>query len=105
MSEAVWRRTLVAIREYAVLTSARCGYDIPIDIIWHAGEPTLLPPTYIKDVIALQRELIPGDWLAARRVRNCLQTNLYSVSEDHLDLFQEHDFGLGVSLDFARECG
>jgi uncharacterized protein len=102
MSEAVWRHTLIAIREYAMLTSARCGYDIPIDIIWHGGEPTLLPPAYIKEVIALQHELVPGDWFAERRMRNCLQTNLYSVSEDHLDLFEEHNFELGVSLDFAK---
>ncbi|EUA09218.1 hypothetical protein I545_6167 [Mycobacterium kansasii 662] len=30
---------MVAIRDYAELTTRRCGYDIPLDIIWHGGEP------------------------------------------------------------------
>ncbi|MEK1145227.1 radical SAM protein, partial [Mycobacterium ulcerans] len=102
MSESVWRDALVAIRDYADLTIRRCGYDIPVDIIWHGGEPTLLPREYFERVFALQREVFPSDWLQSRRVRNVLQTNLYSVRDEHLDVFEEHDVELGISVDFAE---
>lgn len=102
MSESVWRDALVAIRDYADLTTRRCGYDIPVDIIWHGGEPTLLPREYFERVFALQREVFPSDWLQSRRVRNVLQTNLYSVRDEHLDVFAEHDVELGISVDFAE---
>ncbi|BBX58928.1 hypothetical protein MSHO_42730 [Mycobacterium shottsii] len=102
MSESVWRDALVAIRDYADLTTRRCGYDIPVDIIWHGGEPTLLPREYFERVFALQREVFPSDWLQSRRVRNVLQTNLYSVRDEHLDVFEEHGVELGISVDFAE---
>ncbi|WP_204804889.1 radical SAM protein [Mycobacterium riyadhense] len=102
MSEAVWRDALVAIRDYAELANQRCGYDQPVDIIWHGGEPTLLPRNYFESVFALQREIFPSEWIESRRVRNCLQTNLYSVRDEHLDVFEEHGITLGVSVDFAE---
>lgn len=101
MSEAVWRHALVAIRDYAELASRRSGYDLPVDVIWHGGEPTLLPRAYFEAVFALQREIFPGEWIEGRRVRNYLQTNLYSVRDEHLDVFGEHGITLGVSVDFA----
>ncbi|SON59732.1 Anaerobic sulfatase-maturating enzyme [Mycobacterium simulans] len=102
MSEAVWRRALITIRDYAELTRQRCGHDIPVDIIWHGGEPTLLPRAYFERVFALQREIFPNEWIESRRVRNCLQTNLYSVRDEHLDVFEEYGIELGVSVDFAE---
>jgi len=99
MSDQVWRQSLVAIREYAELTAERCGYQIPLDIIWHGGEPTLLPPSYFERVVELQREVFPHEWIERRRVRNCLQTNLFSSSDDQLDAFEKYGFGLGISVD------
>lgn len=102
MPEGVWRHALVAIRDYAELTTRRCGYDIPLDIIWHGGEPTLLPRTYFERVFALQRDVFPRDWIENRRVRNVLQTNLYVVRDEHLDVFEEFGIELGVSVDFSE---
>ncbi|KEP41533.1 oxidoreductase [Mycobacterium kansasii] len=93
---------MVAIRDYAELTTRRCGYDIPLDIIWHGGEPTLLPRTYFERVFALQRDVFPRDWIENRRVRNVLQTNLYVVRDEHLDVFEEFGIELGVSVDFSE---
>ncbi|CAM4344613.1 hypothetical protein MB901379_02640 [Mycobacterium basiliense] len=102
MSEDVWTHALVTIRDYAELTSQRCGYDIPLDIIWHGGEPTLLPRPYFERVFALQREIFPNEWIESRRVRNVLQTNLYAVKDAHLDVFEEYEIELGVSVDFSQ---
>ena len=101
MSDEVWAHALVAIREYTELTAERCGYQIPIDIIWHGGEPTLLPRAYFERVVELQREIFPAEWLQTRRVRNCLQTNLFSIRDDRLDVFEEYGFELGISVDFC----
>jgi uncharacterized protein len=101
MSDQVWRHALVAIREYAQLTAERCGYQIPLDIIWHGGEPTLLPRSYFERVVELQREVFSREWIERRRVRNCLQTNLFSIRDDQLDVFEEYGFELGISVDFC----
>lgn len=101
MSFDVWRHALVAIREYTELTAERCGYQIPVDIIWHGGEPTLLPRPYFEHVVDLQQETFPHDWIEQRRVRNCLQTNLFAIRDELIDFFDEHDFELGISVDFS----
>ncbi len=62
----------------------------------------MLPRTYFERVFALQRELFPEEWFESHRVRNCLQTNLYVVRDEHLDVFEEHGVELGVSVDFAQ---
>jgi uncharacterized protein len=99
MSIDVWRSTLRAVVDYAGLAEQQSGLPIVSDLIWHGGEPLLLSPEYFRGVLALQREVLPEGWLALGRVRNCIQTNLYSVKDEHLDILAEHGFKVGVSFD------
>lgn len=69
---------------------------VPVHFALHGGEPLLLPPEYLRGLLALQQE-----YLGARGIvyRNSAQTNLYRVSEQTLALCEELQIGLGVSLD------
>lgn len=89
-----WRRILTAIRDYHVLLGQRLERPIETRLIWHGGEPLLLPAPYLDDVMAMQHEMLAG--LPHRLL---LQTNLYRVSDAQLDLITRHNVGLGVSLD------
>lgn len=101
MSLDVWRSTLRAILEYSELAEDQLGLPIVSSIIWHGGEPLLLPPRYFQSVLELQSEIFPDEWIKQGRVRNCIQTNLYAVSDRHLDILKQHGFKVGVSLDFV----
>jgi uncharacterized protein len=89
-----WRRILAAIRGYHVLLDRQLGRPIETRLIWHGGEPLLLPAPYLDEVMAIQHEMLAG--LPHRLL---LQTNLYRVSDAHLEVVARHDVGLGVSLD------
>lgn len=99
MSLEIWERVLVGIRSYAEMAEQDLGYPVRSNIIWHGGEPLLLPVSYIEDVLALQEKVFPPSW-RGRRIANSVQTNLYSVSDDKLDLLGDARFRVGVSLDF-----
>jgi uncharacterized protein len=101
MSLHVWERTLGAIVEYAGLAEEQSGVPVFSDVIWHGGEPLLLPAEYFLGVLELQGRVIPDGWAREGRIRNCIQTNLFTVSDSHLDILQRHDFQVGVSLDFV----
>lgn len=95
----LWRRIFEAVRTLSTADEERSGNAGTERLIWHGGEPTLLPLDYLEAVMALQREIFPADWLAERRIRNYMQTNLYAVSDEKLDFFERHGFDLGVSFD------
>ncbi len=101
MSLEVWKHALVAIREYSELAMRNTGKAFSTDIIWHGGEPLILPVSYWRDVVSLQREIFSPEWFERGLIRNCVQTNLYAVGDGILDFLQENDFALGVSVDFA----
>jgi uncharacterized protein len=89
-----WRRILAAVRDYHGLLARQLRRPIETRLIWHGGEPLLLPAPYLDEVMAIQHEMLAG--LPHRLL---LQTNLYRVSDTHLDVVSRHDVGLGVSLD------
>ena len=101
MSLDVWRHALVAVRDYAEMAMQANGEAFVTDIIWHGGEPLILPVAYWREAVALQREIFPAWWFERGLIRNCVQTNLYSVSDGLLDFLEANDFALGVSVDFA----
>jgi uncharacterized protein len=101
MSLEVWAATLRAIREYSQLAEEQLGYAVRTNIIWHGGEPLLLPVDYFESVLALQSEVFPEQWRSKRRIGNSIQTNLYSLTEEKLALLARNRFRVGVSLDFV----
>ena len=101
MSLECWEGVLTAVRDHLESASSWAwhGGVVQADVIWHGGEPMLLPESSFKAVLDLQRRIFPEEWLANGTVRNTMQTNLYSVSDRKLALLKEHGFSFGVSYD------
>jgi uncharacterized protein len=101
MSLDLWSKILVAARDHLHLVAERHAPvgGVRLRLVWHGGEPLLLPVDYYRAAMALQKEVFPADWLARGTVRNVMQTNLYSPPEPLLELLREERFGIGVSFD------
>src|SRR5689334_20752427 len=98
MSLAVWERMLHMIREYHERRTRESG-RFQTCLIWHGGEPTVLPRAYFEEVMALQHRILGSQALQDESYYNALQTNLYRLPEDKLELFKRERFRLGVSFD------
>lgn len=101
ISLANWRRLLESVKAHRQLTADRLGVPVESRIVWHGGEPLLLPTAYVKDVLALERELFGERALESGELVNVIQTNLYALSKEKIELLKEGGFAVGVSMDFA----
>jgi uncharacterized protein len=64
-------------------------------VIWHAGEPLVLPPRFYEDAIAL----IAQHNRQAVRVQHSFQTNATLLDEEWCAFIRAHDVRVGVSID------
>jgi uncharacterized protein len=87
------------IREYHQKRAAELRAPFQSCIVWHGGEPMLLPLSYYERVVNLQHQILGGEALARGEFFNTVQTNLYTLPQDTLDLFEREGFHLGVSMD------
>ncbi|WP_084687951.1 radical SAM protein [Paraburkholderia oxyphila] len=70
-----------------------------VEIIWHGGEPTLLPATYFQEAIASQRSVFSDSRIL---VTHSVQTNLFRLTPKILDLLTGPLFQkVGVSMDVS----
>jgi uncharacterized protein len=99
MSAELWKRVLVAIRTHNELETARHGRVNATSIVWHGGEPLLLPLEYMQRVIGLQREVFGERALDRSHFPNNMQSNLYRLRDEQIAFLQENSFSLSVSLD------
>ncbi|HVY16964.1 MAG TPA: cyclophane-forming radical SAM/SPASM peptide maturase GrrM/OscB [Rhodopila sp.] len=75
------------------------GWAAPfLNVIWHAGEPLVLPPRYYRDAFERIARMLPPE----TGVRHAVQTNGMLISPDWCDLFLRYDVGVGVSIDGPR---
>ncbi|HEY7393033.1 MAG TPA: radical SAM protein [Bryobacteraceae bacterium] len=65
-------------------------------LIMHGGEPLVLPPDYLKTFLELTRTYFAGLFHEV-----ALQSNLYRITREQIDLLKEYKVGLGVSYDVA----
>jgi uncharacterized protein len=72
--------------------------DPQLTIIWHAGEPLVMPVTYYEEAFSLIESLRP----AQIQVRHSFQTNGMLLSRAWCELFRKWRVGLGVSIDGPR---
>ncbi len=93
-----WRRLLVEVRSYHEERSRELGRTIETRIIWHGGEPLLLPQEYFAEVLALQREIF-GEGLRVGAFQNHIQTNLFRFDRAKIELLHGAGFFFGVSMD------
>lgn len=66
-----------------------------ITFTWHGGEPTLLGVAFFRQIIALQKSLLPP----GRCALNDLQTNATLIDAEWAAFLAEEQFLVGVSVD------
>lgn len=66
-----------------------------LTIVWHAGEPLVVPPSFYISAAAYVRELNAS----GARVGFNVQTNGTLITQEWCDLFKALEFRVGVSLD------
>jgi uncharacterized protein len=87
--------TVVAIFEKIFAS----GWSSPhLTVIWHAGEPLVLPVSYYQAAFEAIEALRP----ASLELRHCIQTNGMLINPDWCDFFKKWRVGLGVSVDGPR---
>lgn len=91
-----WRAILEAIRWYHEELERR-GEPVVSQIIWHGGEPLLLPLPYYRAVHALEREVF-GERLN-EAYTNHIPTNLFKVPPELLAFIRAENFRIAVSFD------
>lgn len=67
-----------------------------VGFIWHGGEPLLAGFDFFKNIVEKEKSL-------GKPVRNSVQTNGSLLDEKILDLFQENNFSIGISLDGPKD--
>src|SRR5271154_1484356 len=80
-----------------IFSSGWCSSHLTV--IWHAGEPLVLPVSYYRAAFeAIQLMCPPGIEL-----RHSIQTNGMLLSQDWCDFIKKWHIGMGVSIDGPRE--
>ena len=69
-----------------------------LSVVWHAGEPMVLPIAFYRDAFAMVESLRPRD----RPVVHSFQTNGTLIDEAWCAFFAEAKVNLGVSIDGPR---
>jgi uncharacterized protein len=73
--------------------------DPQLTVIWHAGEPLVMPVSYYEEAFALIESMRPQEI----QVRHSFQTNGILLSKAWCDLFRKWRVGVGVSVDGPRQ--
>src|SRR4051812_26213963 len=72
------------------------GWASPqVTVIWHAGEPLIVPPAFYREAFETIERLRP----ASVTIRHSFQTNGMLIDRDWCALFRDWDVGVGVSVD------
>ena len=90
---------LGTVRELSQLIFDKTLLNRELDIVWHAGEPLTLPPSYYAEAVEILEEARPREIIAHYGV----QTNGTLIDDEWIDLFRRHKFTVGVSLDGPRD--
>src|SRR5262249_51232147 len=66
-----------------------------VSILWHAGEPLVLPVDFYRQAFQIQQK-----WNAQGvRITNSFQTNATLITQQWCDFILEHGIRIGVSID------
>jgi uncharacterized protein len=89
------RMDLSTVEKAARLIFDRSLLKHELDVVWHAGEPLTLQPSYYAETISIIENLRPPDVT----VHYGIQTNGTLIDDNWIDLFEAHDITLGISFD------
>lgn len=64
-------------------------------LLWHAGEPLVLPRSYYENAI----ECLKEENFKNLAIKHSIQTNATLIDEAWCEFLKKHDFHIGVSLD------
>lgn len=70
-----------------------------ISVVWHAGEPLVVGPDYLRSLIDACTPL----YSAVDHVHQCVQTNGILISDEFCRLFIEKKVSVGISVDGPRD--
>ena len=90
---SVIEQSVVATLFEKVFASGWTGEGLTV--IWHAGEPLVVPVSFYETAFAAIEKIRP----AALRLRHSFQTNGMLITSKWCDLFKKWDIGVGVSID------
>jgi uncharacterized protein len=66
-----------------------------LSILWHAGEPLVLSPSYYKTAFEILKDSCPAEIT----IKHCMQSNATLLSDEWCNLIQEYDIEFGISID------
>lgn len=66
-----------------------------LSVIWHAGEPLILPIPYYEQAFEEIRQHAPG----GAEIRHCMQSNGTLLNEAWCDFIKTHNISIGLSID------
>ena len=95
-TKAVMSQSTVQALFERVFASGWASDDL--SVIWHAGEPLVVPVTFYQTAFETVESLCP----ASVRLRHSMQTNGMLISREWCDLFKAWHVGVGVSIDGPR---
>jgi uncharacterized protein len=87
--------TITALFSKVFASGWSCPY---LTIIWHAGEPLVVPVSFYRSAFEAIEALRP----ATVQVRHSFQTNGMLITPEWCALFKDWDVGVGVSIDGPR---
>jgi uncharacterized protein len=67
-----------------------------LSIVWHAGEPLVLPPVFYAPLFSLLQEKLSTKGIS---IRHSIQTNATLLTQKWCDFIQQHSIHIGVSID------
>ncbi len=88
MSLDVLRRTLERVVESSLVGDC-------FTLVWHAGEPLAAGVDFYESATRIVNEIVPG----TVEVQHSVQTNGMLIDQSWCDLWTEHRFAVGVSID------
>jgi radical SAM protein with 4Fe4S-binding SPASM domain len=98
-----WKKVVRAIVEHTRMRRARLRASslrrdarVHTLIVFHGGEPFVLPEVYLREILEALAEATRGE---PDVYQLCVQTNLLSIPEDKLKLFLAHKVHLSISFD------
>jgi uncharacterized protein len=74
---------------------ARVPLASGLTIVWHAGEPMVLPPAYYRQALALIDSLKP----TGLKLTHSMQTNGTLITDEWCRFIAEHEVSIGLSID------
>ena len=95
------QRDVTSVIEQSVLTTlfekvfASGWTGEGLTVIWHAGEPLVVPVSFYETAFAAIEKMRP----AALQLRHSFQTNGMLITPQWCELFKKWDVGVGVSID------